>query len=121
MFLVWWLLVSSAPIARITFLHPRSAIVLNAYGGVEVPVETRIPSDPRSRLWSLEWRGDNCQGLDQRELHGEASPAVQPEMFGEKKLYTIRVWDVGVCTLSAVVLDGAGAVLARGTFEITVK
>ena len=102
--------------ARITFIHPRAAIVMAGFYGTDVPVQTRMTPLEQARVWSLVWDGENCGGSSMRTLDGASSAAIQPE---ERPLM-VRMGPPS-CVLVASVLSGSGAILERAEFHMTVR
>lgn len=91
----------------ITFIQPKSRVILQHYGGSEVPVQIRIEPNKENRSYRIEWSG----GASARTLDGADDAALQPPL-------TIRVFESEIIT--AAVFGPGGKLLYQKEFPLKV-
>jgi hypothetical protein len=107
--LAWMMTMPTPAPAVVSFLHPRSPLLLASHTGTDIPVQLRIPPHADNRAYVISW----CTGASGHTLDGDDDAAIHPTM----KPLTIRVYS-GKCELTATVY-GPGATQVRGRASMT--
>lgn len=91
----------------VSFIQPKSAVILASPYGAEIPLQVRIEPSPLNRGYRIDWDG----GASARSLNGDEEPALQPPL-------TIRVFQSQ--TIVARVFGEGGKQIARAEFNLKV-
>lgn len=94
----------------ISFIQPKSRIVLSDPRGVDVLVQTKITPSDQNRWFRLEWP----DGVSMKSLNGSDESAIQPE-----KPLKIRVFP-GKTQIIASVFGSGQKLLGREILELSV-
>jgi hypothetical protein len=97
----------------ISFLHPRSRVVIMTPQGASILLQARVIPHPDNRWVSLAWDGIGCMGSWARSLDGDDEYALQPP-----EAITVRLDATGTCHFVGVVLGKDGKPRASAFFDL---
>lgn len=96
----------------IQILHPVRDFIFTNQAGADIVIQLRIARHKDNRSYRIEWFGDGCGGLTERQLDGQYAAATQLPI-------QIRVY-AGTCEFRVLVFASGRKVRLRKGFKLEI-